>query len=399
MPDDQYCLRWNNHHPNLIAMFSSLLLNDQMVDVTLISENREIHAHKIVLSACSPFFQVCAFHLTTENKCFVSEVIHLCLNLFLLFLKLLKNIFLRNSCKHPVIVLTGIKYLHMKSLIEFIYNGEVNIYQENLNELLRIANILKIKGLDEMPSPQSTGADEADKIILENPFNKTIKVENLPSTSDYEETTAIAAAAPPPPPPPKTTKKRKSVSFSDTPEIVCGQQRSTDASSSSLHSESGSGSGNGKRKLRSLSDICSITKVQKQSERDRVMVEGANTNNADDDGNDTLGQANKNQQLVVTINPHAIYSSNESINMDTNQTMDNDNESSPKKQQQPQRSSTMSRKMIRKNENFLRALEAVRDEGIGFCKAAKIHGVNNRTLWLEYQKRGYPMKNARKKTQ
>lgn len=62
MPGDQFCLRWNNHHPNLISVFSSLLQNDQMVDVTLILDNREIHAHKIVLSACSPFFQV-----TTTN--------------------------------------------------------------------------------------------------------------------------------------------------------------------------------------------------------------------------------------------------------------------------------------------------------------------------------------------
>lgn len=61
MPDEQFCLRWNNHHPNLISVFSSLLQNDQMVDVTLISDNREIHAHKIVLSACSPFFQVINF--------------------------------------------------------------------------------------------------------------------------------------------------------------------------------------------------------------------------------------------------------------------------------------------------------------------------------------------------
>lgn len=58
MPAEQFCLRWNNHHPNLITVFSTLLQNDQMVDVTLISENREIHAHKIVLTACSPFFQV-----------------------------------------------------------------------------------------------------------------------------------------------------------------------------------------------------------------------------------------------------------------------------------------------------------------------------------------------------
>uniref|UniRef100_A0A182WC33 HTH psq-type domain-containing protein n=1 Tax=Anopheles minimus TaxID=112268 RepID=A0A182WC33_9DIPT len=43
------------------------------------------------------------------------------------------------------------------------------------------------------------------------------------------------------------------------------------------------------------------------------------------------------------------------------------------------------------DENFLRALEAVRFGGIGFCKAARLYGVNNRTLWLEYKKRGYPI--------
>lgn len=43
------------------------------------------------------------------------------------------------------------------------------------------------------------------------------------------------------------------------------------------------------------------------------------------------------------------------------------------------------------DENFQRALEAVRFGGIGFCKAARMYGVNNRTLWLEYKKRGYPI--------
>lgn len=43
------------------------------------------------------------------------------------------------------------------------------------------------------------------------------------------------------------------------------------------------------------------------------------------------------------------------------------------------------------DENFIKALEAVRHGGIGFCKAARLFGVNNRTLWLEYKKRGYPI--------
>lgn len=305
----------------------------------------------------------------------------------------MQNIFLRNSCKHPVIVLTGIKYSHMKSLVEFIYNGEVNIYQDNLSELLRIANILKIKGLDEMPphsATQSSCDDDHDdmeddysksnQLTIEQPFIQQIKVENLPSTSD--EATFEAAVL-------KPAKKRKSVSFSDTPEIVCDKQRSIDEH----HGDSVSGSG--KRKLRSLSDICSITKIEKQPKQ--AHVQQRNDDNS-------LEQENKNQQLVVTINPHTIYSSNESINMDSQMT--DSGSVSPKKppqhqhhHQQQQGSSSISRKMIRTNENFLRALEAVRDEGIGFCKAAKLHGVNNRTLWLEYQKRGYPMKNARKKSQ
>lgn len=54
----QFCLRWNNHQPNMVSVFSSLMQNDQLVDVTLLAENNEIHAHKIVLSACSPYFQV-----------------------------------------------------------------------------------------------------------------------------------------------------------------------------------------------------------------------------------------------------------------------------------------------------------------------------------------------------
>lgn len=44
-----------------------------------------------------------------------------------------------------------------------------------------------------------------------------------------------------------------------------------------------------------------------------------------------------------------------------------------------------------RDENFLQALEAVRTGGIGFCKAARMYGVNNRTLWLEYRRRGYPI--------
>lgn len=58
MAVQQFCLRWNNHQPNFISVFSSLLNSESLVDVTLAAEGRHLQAHKVVLSACSSYFQV-----------------------------------------------------------------------------------------------------------------------------------------------------------------------------------------------------------------------------------------------------------------------------------------------------------------------------------------------------
>lgn len=58
MSIQQFCLRWNNHQPNFISMFTTLLNTGSLVDVTLAAEGKHLQAHKIVLSACSVYFQV-----------------------------------------------------------------------------------------------------------------------------------------------------------------------------------------------------------------------------------------------------------------------------------------------------------------------------------------------------
>ena len=57
--DQQFCLRWNNHQSTLVAVFDTLLENGTLVDCTLAAEGKCLNAHKVVLSACSPFFEVC----------------------------------------------------------------------------------------------------------------------------------------------------------------------------------------------------------------------------------------------------------------------------------------------------------------------------------------------------
>jgi len=54
----QFRLRWNNHQPNFITMFTKLLTSEELVDVTLGAEGQNLQAHKVVLSACSTYFQV-----------------------------------------------------------------------------------------------------------------------------------------------------------------------------------------------------------------------------------------------------------------------------------------------------------------------------------------------------
>jgi len=128
----QFCLKWNNHQANMLSVFDRLLSNKSLVDVTIGCEGKQVKAHKVVLSACSPFFE---------------------------------NLFTDNPCKHPIVILKDIRYADLKALVEFMYKGEVNVVQEQLPTLLKTAEALKIKGLaevtgdgkgDDKPSAQVT---------------------------------------------------------------------------------------------------------------------------------------------------------------------------------------------------------------------------------------------------
>ncbi|KAB0798910.1 hypothetical protein PPYR_06790 [Photinus pyralis] len=119
----QYCLRWNNHRSNLLTVFDELLQNEAFTDVTLACDGGSpIKCHKIVLAACSPYFQ---------------------------------SLFASLSCKHPVVVLKDVKYGEIKAILEYMYRGEVNVAQDQLAALLKIAEALKVKGLVE----ESRGTD------------------------------------------------------------------------------------------------------------------------------------------------------------------------------------------------------------------------------------------------
>lgn len=114
----QFFLKWNDFQSNMVSSFKHLRDEKSFTDVTLACEGQTCKAHKMVLSACSPYF---------------------------------KTLLEENPSKHPIIILKDVPFSHLQSILEFMYAGEVNVSQEQLPAFLKTAERLKVKGLAEAP--------------------------------------------------------------------------------------------------------------------------------------------------------------------------------------------------------------------------------------------------------
>lgn len=139
MSSQRFCLRWNNHQSNLLSVFDQLLHDESFVDVTLAVDGHLLKAHKMVLSACSPYFQA---------------------------------LFVNHPDKHPIVILKDVPYSDMRCLLDFMYRGEVSVDQDRLTAFLRVAESLRIKGLTEV--------NEEKYESLTNSFNNSHNLPNLP---------------------------------------------------------------------------------------------------------------------------------------------------------------------------------------------------------------------------
>ena len=112
---EKFCLKWNDFQENVTTAFVTLKDDTDFTDVTLVCEdNKQIEVHKVILASSSSIFQ---------------------------------NMLKRNKHNHPLIYLKGMRYEDLLAVIDFIYLGETNIYQENLDSFLSIAEDLCLKGL------------------------------------------------------------------------------------------------------------------------------------------------------------------------------------------------------------------------------------------------------------
>lgn len=115
----------------------------------------------MVLSACSPYFQA---------------------------------LFINHPEKHPIVILKDITFADMKSLLDFMYRGEVSVDQDRLTAFLRVAESLRIKGLTEVnddkpeksetPTPQTQTPNQPPQLHrIQQPYTQQQKVQGMMLTN------------------------------------------------------------------------------------------------------------------------------------------------------------------------------------------------------------------------
>ena len=128
----KYSLHWDKFGENLITSYASLRHEGHFSDVTLLSDDEvSFSAHKLVLAGSSQFFQ---------------------------------NILKKNSHLHPLLYLHGVSSEFLANILDFIYEGKVEVKHENLDEFLTAAEKFKIQGLSKTEEISATPFAEIDTL-------------------------------------------------------------------------------------------------------------------------------------------------------------------------------------------------------------------------------------------
>uniref|UniRef100_A0AAG5DDI6 BTB domain-containing protein n=2 Tax=Anopheles atroparvus TaxID=41427 RepID=A0AAG5DDI6_ANOAO len=167
--EQQYALKWNDFQSSILSSFRHLRDEEDFVDVTIACDSRSFTAHKVVLSACSPYFR-----------------------------KLLKA----NPCEHPIVILRDVRSEDIENLLRFMYNGEVHIGQDQLSDFLKTAQLLQVRGLADVTTGNPTGGRTSANSSMLNSSLSTPAVQELKasptSTSLPWELPEDNSTAPPP---------------------------------------------------------------------------------------------------------------------------------------------------------------------------------------------------------
>ena len=163
---EKFCLKWNDFQTNITNSFRKLRTAEDFYDVTLVSDDQQqVSAHKVVLSASSEYFS---------------------------------NILKSNKHSHPLLCLSGVNSKDLKDILDYIYNGEIQIYQENLDSFLNIAERFKLEGLIAQESNNPMENEKLEPFEEHDISNRIVVPEahlNATTKSEKEKIMSVLSSA------------------------------------------------------------------------------------------------------------------------------------------------------------------------------------------------------------
>ena len=152
--DPKYSLQWKDFQPHVTKNFINLWNEQRYCDVTLVTDDhqKQITAHKIVLSACSEYFD---------------------------------NILSTNNHSHPLLCLDGITYENLKMVVDYVYYGEVQVKEERLAEFFKVAKKFRLHGLLNLIEDTKEAVFE-DKEALKHNLTQDMNAMLVPKTDDFQ---------------------------------------------------------------------------------------------------------------------------------------------------------------------------------------------------------------------
>ena len=131
MAEEKYNLKFGNFHTNISKSLKDIRFEDDFSDVTLVGDdNQQIHAHKVILSTCSQYF---------------------------------KKVLKMNKHPNPLLCLWGLNANDLKHILDYIYFGEVQLLQEELNRFLDVAKKLELDGAAQAQQQESNLNEELEE--------------------------------------------------------------------------------------------------------------------------------------------------------------------------------------------------------------------------------------------
>ena len=152
-------VNWNQFEVSAAKSFKDLWNNNNFTDVTLASEDdQQIRAHKVILSSCSNFFS---------------------------------SILVKNPHPSPLIYLKGIRYKELELMMKFLYLGQCQVGERDLEGFLATGKALEIQGLvafESTISERNVDVENFNKDVFSNNYETVASAPTNALTHDVPNT-------------------------------------------------------------------------------------------------------------------------------------------------------------------------------------------------------------------